>query len=275
MNPCDCPPPSAESLQALLQQRLAGHAVVRWHEVTGSTNLDAAMLLRDAGDTAWLVGANHQTAGRGRRGRRWDDDPGSVLMMSLGVRCRLDPRQLASLSLMSGVTACEALERFLPAAQRHRLNVKWPNDVMWDGAKLAGLLVESSLSPDGTVQLIIGMGMNLRNAPARSAALGRAVADWSQTGGRLDLPDLAAAVALAWLEALTLYTAQGAAPFVQRLATRDALTGRTVTLLNDDGPIAEGVARGCSADGRLLLETAQGLSAWSVGEVSVRFEDVT
>lgn len=269
----DCPLPCADSLQALLQQRLGEHLHVRWHAVTGSTNADAAMLLRDASMPDCLVGAHHQTAGRGRRGRRWDDAPGTVLMMSLGTRRKLDPRHLASLSLMSGVVACETLERFLPPENRSRLNVKWPNDLLWDDAKLAGLLVESSLAADGVVHLVIGMGMNLSHAQARSATLGRSVADWQQTGGSMALPELIEALAQAWREALALHVTHGAAPFVQRLAQRDALLGRPVRLSNEAGILAEGVARGCSTEGLLQIETPQGMSTWSIGEVSVRLED--
>jgi BirA family biotin operon repressor/biotin-[acetyl-CoA-carboxylase] ligase len=254
-----------------------------WHDVswvteTASTNADLQRATR-AALADWrgplLRGADLQTAGRGRAGRPWRTQAGDALLFSCALNTRLPPAQLPPLSVVAGVAACEALNRFLPAAAQP-VTVKWPNDLQWGSAKLAGILPETVSLPAGLrtaphqIGLVLGIGVNLRGGAALSTHLGRAVADWSMTGGRADPADLVAAIAEAWRTAIDVYAAEGFAPFVARFACHDALGGHTVRVLDGDRVLFEGIASGVDATGRLQVSTTDGLRAVTVGDVSVR-----
>ncbi len=136
-------------------------ADVRWFAELDSTNRLAADLVRAGAPDGVVVGADHQTAGRGRRGRTWDSRPGASLLVSVILR----PAP-ALVTLAAGVAAAEACEAVAGVA----VGLKWPNDLLLDGAKLGGIL--SELVGDAAV---VGLGLNLAWAPAGAAMLGAEV----------------------------------------------------------------------------------------------------
>lgn len=155
-----------------------GYRLQSYPEV-GSTNAEALAAAR-AGDPgrAWFV-SDHQTAGRGRRGRAWATPPGNLAATLLVVRPQ-DPRAAASLGFVAGLALDEALHRVAPAlavrvaldgiepgatGEGARLRLKWPNDVLLDGAKLAGILLEGEALPAGGFAVAIGIGVNVAHAP--------------------------------------------------------------------------------------------------------------
>ncbi len=151
------------------------------------------------------------------------------------------------------------------------LALKWPNDVQWNTAKLAGILVETVAVPaSGCTGLILGIGINLRGAAALSRALDREVADWAQTGAAGDPARLAAAVARSWHDAIARYAAEGFGPFQARFARWDALFGLPVRVVDNGRILFEGTARGVDEGGKLLVQTADGTRAVTVGDISVR-----
>src|SRR5918994_7602341 len=119
-----------------------------------------------------LLAAEEQTAGRGRRGRRWHSAPGAGLTFSLGRRIRRPARELAALSLVAGVAAARALRALgvRPAA------LKWPNDLVVDGAKLGGILVETRNGGHAA----IGVGINCRRDEKLEMRVRRQVAFLSE-----------------------------------------------------------------------------------------------
>jgi BirA family biotin operon repressor/biotin-[acetyl-CoA-carboxylase] ligase len=121
---------------------VAASALVRLGRVE-STQAVAFTLAADGAADRTVVVAEAQTAGRGRRGRTWHDEPGASLLTSIILRPRLAPAHLPMLSLAAGVAVAEALERVTGLAPR----LKWPNDVLVGGRKVAGILLESRLSP--------------------------------------------------------------------------------------------------------------------------------
>jgi BirA family biotin operon repressor/biotin-[acetyl-CoA-carboxylase] ligase len=118
---------------------------------------DIAFALAEAGAAdGTAVVAESQRSGRGRQGRPWRDEPGASLLCSILIRPRLDPGQWPLLSLVAGVAVTRALERAAGVAAR----LKWPNDVMVDGRKLAGILLESRLTTAPAV-VVVGIGINV------------------------------------------------------------------------------------------------------------------
>src|SRR5918992_2048255 len=127
---------------------------VRVVERCGSTN---DLVFKERLEKPVLIAAEEQTAGRGRRGRRWHSAPGAGVTFSLGRRIRRPVRELAALSLVAGVAATRAL-RTLGV---RKAALKWPNDLVVDGAKLGGILVETR-SQGAAVYAVIGIGINCR-----------------------------------------------------------------------------------------------------------------
>src|SRR5262249_7148114 len=123
---------------------------------TGSTNDDAAALVRAGAPHGTVVVADEQTQGRGRQGRSWGSPPGANLHLSAVLRPPLPPHEAPPLTLAAAVAVCDAL-RGLGADAR----IKWPNDVVIDDRKVAGILTESSTRGGGLDAVVIGIGVNV------------------------------------------------------------------------------------------------------------------
>lgn len=212
--------------------------------------------------------AEHQSGGRGRRGRTWIAPFGRGLCVSIGWLFASQPRDLAALALAAGVVA----RRALIALTRLPIQIKWPNDLLLDGRKLGGILVELAAESHGPCHAVVGIGVNVSAAPELSATAGA----WS--GGAVDLatvmgerPPSRNALAAALIEALAgmlqRYADEGFSGYHAELADADFLRGRRV---DADGVV--GTAIGIGPDGMLLVETGVGVSKILAGDVSVRPE---
>lgn len=153
---------------------------VEWLEETGSTNADAReRALAGERGPLWLA-ARRQTAGRGRRDRVWQGLPGNLFATGLYVLdCK--PARAAEFSFMAALAVAQVCDVALGDPGRTRL--KWPNDVLVDGRKVAGILLESGQAPEGGLWLAIGVGLNLAAAPA---GLEQAVTSLAEAGGAID-----------------------------------------------------------------------------------------
>ncbi|CAM5187178.1 biotin--[biotin carboxyl-carrier protein] ligase OS=Castellaniella defragrans OX=75697 GN=HNR28_000180 PE=4 SV=1 [Castellaniella defragrans] len=275
------PPP--EAMAHTLRAALPRFAHVDWLEQTGSTNGDLLARARDPHGPVtrpWLLGCHLQTQGRGRAGRTWQNRPGANLMFSCAFDVFLPARQLPTLAPLIGLATCEALRVQISAPHRSHLTMKWPNDLQWKQAKLAGILIESTRSSTAQAAdhhlIIIGMGLNLQDARALSASLDRRIADWAEIAGedasamRVTPAHLAACAATAWFDALNQATAHGFADLPQRYAQVDGLSGKILDVLDEGRLLQTGVACGIDTQGRLLLRNTGGIHEISMGEISVR-----
>jgi BirA family biotin operon repressor/biotin-[acetyl-CoA-carboxylase] ligase len=138
---------------------------VRWLEETDSTNTRLLEEARAGAPEGRVLAADHQTAGRGRMGRRWEAPPGSALLVSVLVRPALPLGRAHLVTMAAGLAASDACE----ALAGVRPGLKWPNDLVVDDAKLAGLLAESVVEGDALRALVVGMGLNVTAAPAEGA----------------------------------------------------------------------------------------------------------
>lgn len=276
--------PAPEQLKDALMAALPGFRQVDWVQSTLSTNAELMAKARlDGGPVArpWLLGAHLQEQGRGRAGRTWQNRAGANLMFSCAFDVFLPSQQMPALSPLAGLAACEALRRLISPAMRSRLNMKWPNDIQWGPAKLAGILVEvtragtSRLSADHYVA-IIGMGINLNDARALSQSLDRQVADWSEIARQdahaaaVNAADIVSAIANAWYTSLNDVTAHGFAGLPDRYAEVDVLAGQHINVLDDGRLTHAGIACGVNNLGQLLVRTHTGEIPVSVGDISVR-----
>lgn len=263
---------------ARLAARLAAACVRCRVEVVGqidSTNSELLRRARDGrlGNDMLLLAAEEQTGGRGRLGRPWQAAPGAAITVSLARHFALAPARLAGLSLVCGLAACTALAPHLGAHER-RLGLKWPNDVLIDGRKLAGILIEvHARAPEDTLA-VIGIGLNV-TAPPATATIGAGLppADLAALGVAVDRTLLLADLASALDDHLRQFSTHGFAPFVAAWNARHAWQNRAVTVHEGGTARQTGTARGVDAQGHLLLDTPTGPSRLIGGEVSLRRAD--
>lgn len=275
--------PGPDDMAQHLRTQLPLFSQIEWVDRTVSTNADLYARGRmEHGSLArpWLLGAHLQDQGRGRAGRTWQNRRGANLMFSCAFDIFLPPRQLPALSPLAGLAACEALRQVISHDNRAHLSMKWPNDIQWQSAKLAGILVEvtragtARLSDDHHVA-IIGMGLNLDDARSLSQSLSRRIADWTEIAHADSLaatattPGLVSRIAQAWYRSLNEVTAHGFQSFPTRYAGVDALSGQPVDITDKEQILHTGIACGVNTYGQLRLRTASGEHAVTVGEVSV------
>jgi BirA family biotin operon repressor/biotin-[acetyl-CoA-carboxylase] ligase len=210
--------------------------------------------------------AEHQTAGRGRRGRVWVSPFGQCLYLSIAYRFDLALSDLASLGLVAGVVLAEVLAEI--GLDSHRL--KWPNDVVVEGKKLAGILVEASGESDGPALAIIGIGLNVGLDRSAAEAIDQPWIDLSRLG--LEVADrnrLAAQLISALIPACAEFQRSGLSPFLPRWRQFDACVDQRVAVTAGNA-VTEGRYLGVAEDGALLAETEEGVQRFHAGEVSLR-----
>jgi BirA family biotin operon repressor/biotin-[acetyl-CoA-carboxylase] ligase len=263
---------SAARIAALLAASSNDHAKQVGIEVvaeTGSTNADLLARIGSLSAPVMLV-AQSQTAGRGRAGRAWHTTPTASLTFSLAWKFSRPLHALIGLPLAIGVAMAEALAVF-----GIKVELKWPNDILRDGAKLAGILIETvpgrSNAPDG-VWTVIGIGINLAMPAALQSRIGRAVADVSELLEQ-DRERLLALLLSALADALAEFDRCGFGAFVARWNRLHAYAGRAVRILDNDRVLHEGIAVGLDESGCLLIDTSQGRIAVLAGDVSLRLQE--
>ncbi|MBK1684134.1 biotin--[acetyl-CoA-carboxylase] ligase [Rhodoferax fermentans] len=254
----------SEALWQAVEPQLPGFSVEVLPEID-STNAELMRRLRAGVEDPVLLIAEHQTAGRGRMARPWHSSPGAAgsagpgtLMLSLGLP--LAPKDWSGLSLAVGWSLANSLHP--------EIRLKWPNDLWWQGRKLAGILIETAntrqAALSGSRYVVIGIGLNIQRPEVAGLS--------TEPAGLAELvPGISAMLALTQIlpplvQTLRAFEQQGFAAFQARFNARDALAQTPVTL--SDGQ--HGVAMGVDPVGALLLQTGQGLQRVTSAEVSVR-----
>lgn len=210
---------------------------------TGSTNADLAELARaGAVDGLWLR-AGRQTAGKGRQGRAWDSPPGNLYASTLVRLYPTDP-PAATLALVAAVALEEAVAVFLPSGAV----IKWPNDLLIDGAKLSGILLERA---DDAV--VIGFGVNLAHHPQ---ALDRPAISLAAHGHAPDPQLFLETLAESMARWLSRWRGEGLTPIRDRWLARAHPPGTALTARLADGTSLDGLFDGLTGDGALILRLA-------------------
>jgi BirA family transcriptional regulator, biotin operon repressor / biotin---[acetyl-CoA-carboxylase] ligase len=214
-----------------------------------------------------IVMAETQTAGRGRRGRSWLSPPGLNLYISCLKRFDAGFAALSGLSLATGVIVLRALHAMGLSGAR----LKWPNDVLAESGKLAGILVELSGEYQGPCAAIVGIGLNLRLTPALCEQAAQPVCDLASLAGGTppDRNHMAAALIASLVDGLDQFEREGFAAFVDEYAEHDALRGIPLRLSGAMGEF-EGLGAGIDERGALQVQTADGLRSIDSADVTVR-----
>jgi BirA family transcriptional regulator, biotin operon repressor / biotin---[acetyl-CoA-carboxylase] ligase len=218
-------------------------------EETESTNDDARAGAEAGAPHGAVFLADHQRAGRGRRGHRWHSPAGENLYLSLLLRPELSPERLAPLALVAGVAVAQVVDAALGRPLAARL--KWPNDVLVDGGKIAGVLVESALSAGRRPVCVVGVGLNvLTTAFPSDRSYGLAPTSLRlASAAELDREILAARLIATLRRLCDAYPAGGLAAVRADLDDRDALRGFAIEV---DGLF--GLGAGIDEGGRLVVE---------------------
>ncbi len=250
----------------VLDSAIGDRAGLHYQWVTESTNADALALQGPVRHPHVFI-AECQTAGRGRRGRRWQSPFAANLYLSVRFPVSGGFAALGGLSLAVGVTVAQGLQALEPSLP---VSLKWPNDLLINGAKIGGVLIELAGEMDGQVDVVVGVGVNGRMTRAQAGDIDQA---WTDLGSEMaDMPprtDLAMAVLTRLLEMLPVFADQGFAAFMDAYDGYDAVRGETVQLQSGEQTIV-GRAAGVLPDGALRLETPEGIREAYGGEVSLR-----
>lgn len=238
---------------------------VRIHDSIDSTMTEAARLAPSVLQPTWVF-AHRQTAAKGRRGRPWAMPPGNFAA-SLILRPEGPPAQAA---LRSFVAALALQDAFVAATGRAEgLALKWPNDVLLNGGKVAGILLESLGSGARVDHLIIGVGVNLAGAPAPDQVEPGAVTPvslLSETGTAIAPRDFLDLLAAAFAKYEAQFTAYGFAPIRTAWLANAARLNRPVTARTGNSE-TKGIFRDIDETGNLILDTPQGRRAIAAADI--------
>ncbi|SFQ17060.1 BirA family transcriptional regulator, biotin operon repressor / biotin-[acetyl-CoA-carboxylase] ligase [Geopseudomonas sagittaria] len=251
---------SAEAIRA----RLPGRRV--WVEDRVDSTNALALRYLTCHEPPFVVLAEAQTAGRGRRGRHWVSPYGENLYFSQVIRIERSATQLQALSLVVGVAVLRTLRQLGVAG----VGLKWPNDLLVEGKKIAGILLELSGDPADVCQVVIGVGIN-----ANMRAGSGIDQDWTsvclETGRQVERSELAAALAVELEQVLRVHCEQGFAAFHGEWEASHAWQGREVRLISGVHEIG-GTVLGVTIDGGLRLAGEGGEQVYSGGELSLRLQ---
>ena len=215
--------------------------------------------------------AEYQSAGRGRRGRRWHSSFGANLCFSLVWRFNCGPDALSGLSLAVAVAVAQGLSS-LGVTQPE---LKWPNDLYIEGRKLAGILLEMSGESSGVSRVVVGVGVNVGLPSTIDEPVDQPRVALNELLSTPVSRNHAAAVLIGMVvEALARFDKEGLAPFLPQWRQWDVMADRPVTLRQAQGAI-EGVARGVDVSGALLIERGGETRRYMAGDVSLLREVTT
>ncbi|HVE76058.1 MAG TPA: biotin--[acetyl-CoA-carboxylase] ligase [Actinomycetota bacterium] len=237
-------------------RQLLGPAVrsVTYLPETGSTNLDAKELATKGKELPLVVVADHQTSGRGRLDRSWYSAPGMGVQVSIAARASAHPEALGAVSLAAGLATRTAL-----AAQGVQAGLKWPNDVLAGGKKIAGCLIEIVSTGGPSAAFVAGIGINANHTQLPQEFSEVATSALLETGETCDREKLVADLAKGFLAHIERDPAEVVDLYRQVCDT----IGRRVTV-ELGGSSVEGVATDVDDHGRLVLDGNQAVYAGDV-----------
>lgn len=256
---------TAEEVESLLDTEWAGKPVVYYPE-TDSTNIRIGHLGDEGAPHGTLAVADRQTAGRGRRGRTWESPGGSCIYMSILLRPDLAPEKAPMLTL---VMACGVAEGIMDCADV-KVQIKWPNDIIVSGKKLAGILTEMSTQVDYINHVTVGVGINV-NVQNFPEEIQTATSLLSETGTQTKRAPVIAAVMKHFEENYKIFMqTEDMSGLMEKYSSLLVNQGREVLILEKDAEY-KAYAEGINQKGELVVRREDGtVENICAGEVSVR-----
>jgi len=245
----------------------------RYHfAVINSTNKKAKELAETGCVHGTLVTAESQQAGIGRRGRSWSSEEGTGIYMSLVLRPEIKTECASSITLVAAISVARAIINLFKESSQEAVfpQIKWPNDIVLNKKKVCGILTELSLNGTKIDYIVIGIGINVSNHSFPEEIEATASSILLETKVELDKEELVEEV---WKQFEHYYEmflqTQDVSGLKEEYVSLLANQDNKVKVLDPNGEY-EGIARGITDTGELLVETRQGICEVSSGEVSVR-----
>lgn len=229
---------------------------IRHYDTIGSTNDELRRLAAEGAVDGTVIHADEQTSGRGRMARSWFSPPGN-LYVSILLRRGLPAQRSAELAFLTAVAVAETVRALLPA--KVPVSLKWPNDVLANGAKISGILLEQA---DDAV--IIGIGLNILEAPS---ATGYRTTTIAAQGGIATVDGARDKLLERFRRQLDIWLEQGFGPIREAWLALSHPIGTSIKFTDAAGPVT-GTFAGIDADGALLLDTQEGPRRFLAGDVS-------
>lgn len=257
---------SREEILSSVKGQWAGKEVLYFAE-TDSTNTEAKKAAENGAPHGTLAVAEHQTGGKGRRGRTWDSPGGTGIFMSLILRPDMAPPHASMLTLVAALAAAKGIE---VCAQVEPL-IKWPNDIVINGRKICGILTEMSADPDCINYVVVGIGINVNMEQFPEEICQVAASIYTESGRKLKRSVLISAVMEAFEEYYSAFMETAdMSGLLEEYNGKLANCGRTVRVLDPAGEYS-GTAQGINSQGELLVEMEdKTVRTVMSGEVSVR-----
>lgn len=254
---------SSETLRSGLRTASFGKKVFSF-ETIDSTNSCARALASCFAEEGTVVIADFQSAGRGRLGRTWLGEPGENLTFSLVLRPQITPDAMNLLSMVVAVGIARGIQEHTGV----KVLCKWPNDVLCGGRKLAGILLEGVLGSDRVESVIAGIGLNVnqRTFPAELSSKATSLA--LETGSVHERADLFRALLKSLEEEYTEQAAAGFQHVVDRWLEYAPLIGKRIAVATN-GAVIEGIVRGISSGGGLIVSSPNGEQTFLAGDVTI------
>jgi len=241
-------------IKGMLKTKVVGREIISIDQ-TDSTNQDVVQLAQKGGQEGWVVVARHQRHGKGRRGKIWSSLGGQNLYMSVLLRPRISLKKASLLTLLTAVAAAETLADYIPKG----VFIKWPNDVMVEGKKISGILLEmgKDVNSDDFFVLGVGINVNCTKYEIPPELFGIATSLYLELGYSVSVKD----VLFKLLNRLDywygLYTASDFSAIIDRFRAFEQTTGRHV-VVDVAGVRISGHAIGIDEDGFLLVQDDSG-----------------
>ncbi len=260
-----------DDVKDLLATDRFGQALRGFEEVD-STNVHAGTWAQNGASEGSVVVAEYQTAGRGRHGRTWSADKSQNLLFSVVLRPRLAADRLGLITVAASVAVAETIDHFVAP---HRSSIKWPNDVLLEGRKTCGMLLETSMAGAQTEAVVLGVGLNVNQTHFPDSLEDTATSLRLTTGRPVPRPPLLARLLQALEDRYDTVQSGGAdvvrSTFHERLTRLHAPT--TLRFTGSDQTIT-GTVQGITDAGALRLETEQGMQTVHAGEVTSQESEI-
>jgi len=238
--------------------------------VTESTNAEAKVHIREGAAEGTVITAEHQTGGRGRIDRSWVDVPGQCLLASYILYPRREADDWGGIPLLTGLAVQRSISELLPLISQ----LKWPNDILVDGKKIAGILVESGMSGNRS-WIVVGIGINIGQRTFSGSFRTPPTSLLLESGRMMDPDDMLASLSVQLTSLYDQWTTGGNAAILKAWKSASHMLGRSITLEQGDRQRCVR-AVDLAASGALIIENEEGQRETVLaGDVSLTLDERT
>jgi BirA family transcriptional regulator, biotin operon repressor / biotin---[acetyl-CoA-carboxylase] ligase len=252
-----------QTLQKGLNTRVFGNKIYTFDSIDSTNNCAKAVAGCGAKEGTIII-AEHQTAGKGRLGRQWEANPNENLIFSIVLRPRLSPDATNLLPLYVAVALSQAIERMTGLT----VECKWPNDLLINNRKVAGVLIEASTKNGGIEHVVIGVGVNVNQHRFAGELQSKATSLKLALGREVDRAALFQEILSSLESNYNSIMSDGLQSIVPTWLSRSSMVNRKISV-SERGTVISGIVKGLSNEGGLVLKTATAERTLYAGDVTI------